>query len=103
MMDSIRLSRWAGILALGAFAAAISASSAAPRLPRANAVSPEITTGIAAEKAIPQDVARRFEDAPYGVDPMVTGPVSTAFRQTQRAAGCDSAVWPNISAVCYPD
>ena len=106
MMDSIRLYRWAGILALCAFAAAISASSAAPRVPRVDAVhavSPETTSGFATENAIRQDVAQRFEDAPYGVDPMVTGPVSTAFRQTQRAAGCDSAVWPNIPAVCYPD
>jgi hypothetical protein len=103
MMDSIRLSRWAGILALCAFAAAISASSAAPRVDAVHAVSPETTSGFATENAIRQDVAQRFEDAPYGVDPMVSGPVSTAFRQTQRAAGCDSAVWPNIPAVCYPD
>ncbi len=35
--------------------------------------------------------------------PMVTGPVSTAFKQRQAAANCDSAVWPNIPMVCYPD
>lgn len=44
-----------------------------------------------------------FADAPDGVDPIVTGPVSAAFKQRQKAANCDSAVWPNIPAVCYPD
>lgn len=43
-----------------------------------------------------------FDDAPYGVDPMVTGPVSAAFKRQQQAAGCDNAVWPNIPAACYP-
>ncbi|OBQ63559.1 hypothetical protein EB233_05875 [Mesorhizobium erdmanii] len=44
-----------------------------------------------------------FADAPDGVDPVVTGPVSAAFKQRQAAANCDSAVWPNIPMVCYPD
>ncbi|TKB83129.1 MAG: hypothetical protein E5W81_11225 [Mesorhizobium sp.] len=44
-----------------------------------------------------------FADAPDGVDPIVTGPVSAAFKQRQQNAGCDSAVWPNIPVVCYPD
>ena len=44
-----------------------------------------------------------FADAPDGVDPMVTGPVSAAFRQRQEAANCDNAVWPNIPTVCYPN
>jgi hypothetical protein len=44
-----------------------------------------------------------FADAPDGVDPMVTGPVSAAFKQKQRAAGCDTAIWPKIPTVCYPD
>lgn len=43
-----------------------------------------------------------FPDAPYGVDAMVTGPVSTAFKQRQAAAGCDKATWPEIPAQCYP-
>jgi hypothetical protein len=106
MMNSVRLYRWAGVLALCAFAAAISAGSAAPRIPHAgavHAVSPDSTPNIAKENAIPEDVKQRFEDAPYGVDPMVTGPVIASFRETQKAAGCDSAVWPNIPAVCYPD
>jgi hypothetical protein len=44
-----------------------------------------------------------FADAPFGVDPTVTGPVTTAFRERQKQAGCDSAEWPNIPRICYPD
>ncbi|WP_246675421.1 hypothetical protein [Mesorhizobium sp. B2-3-4] len=44
-----------------------------------------------------------YADAPDGVDPVVTGPVSTAFKQRQASANCDTAVWPNIPMVCYPD
>jgi hypothetical protein len=43
-----------------------------------------------------------FADAPDGVDPMVTGPVSASFRTRQAEAGCAQAVWPNIPAACYP-
>ncbi|TIX27650.1 hypothetical protein [Mesorhizobium sp.] len=50
-----------------------------------------------------QSAEQIFADAPDGVDPMVTGPVSAAFKQRQDAANCDSAVWPNIPMVCYPD
>ena len=45
---------------------------------------------------------RLFPDAPDGVDPVVTGPVSAAFRQRQAAAGCDRATWPDVPAECYP-
>lgn len=55
------------------------------------------------ERTQTSDVAQMFADAPDGVDPIVTGPVSAAFRQQQADAGCDRAVWPNIPAVCYPD
>ncbi|WP_292418657.1 hypothetical protein [Mesorhizobium sp.] len=44
-----------------------------------------------------------FADAPDGVDPIVTGPVSAAFKQRQKDANCDTAVWPNVPAACYPD
>ncbi|UVK39869.1 hypothetical protein LHFGNBLO_001282 [Mesorhizobium sp. AR10] len=50
-----------------------------------------------------QTAEQLFADAPDGVDPVVTGPVSAAFKQRQDAAGCDSAVWPNIPTACYPD
>lgn len=44
-----------------------------------------------------------FPDAPDGVDPMVTGPVSVSFKQRQADAGCDKAVWPHVPAACYPN
>jgi len=50
-----------------------------------------------------QTAQQMFADAPDGVDPIVTGPVSAAFKQRQKAANCDSAVWPNVPAVCFPD
>lgn len=55
------------------------------------------------ERQWPVEQAGLFPDAPYGVDPVVTGPVSAKFRQTREAFGCDRAVWPNIPAACYPD
>ncbi|WP_054310312.1 hypothetical protein [Mesorhizobium sp. 1M-11] len=42
-----------------------------------------------------------FPDAPDGVDPIVTGPVSAAFKQRQADAGCDKAAWPNVPAACF--
>ncbi len=48
------------------------------------------------------DVTRLFPDAPHGVDPVVTGPVSDEFRRQQEAAGCEKAVWPDIPAICFP-
>ncbi|HEY6629921.1 MAG TPA: hypothetical protein VIZ90_00580 [Rhizobiaceae bacterium] len=50
----------------------------------------------------PQTAAEEaFPDAPYGVDPMVTGPTSVAFKTGQARNGCDAAVWPNIPLACY--
>lgn len=43
-----------------------------------------------------------FSDAPYGVDPVVTGPTSASFRSKQAENGCDKAVWPDIPVACYP-
>ncbi|MFC5387302.1 hypothetical protein ACFPLB_15180 [Aquamicrobium segne] len=43
-----------------------------------------------------------FSDAPDGVDPMVTGPVSAAFEKRQKDAGCAKATWPNVPTTCYP-
>ena len=62
------------------------------------------TTRQALESAEPGDTAakRLFADAPDGVDPMVTGPVSQDFREKQRSARCAEAVWPDIPVVCYP-
>ena len=55
--------------------------------------------------ALPSDrtAEQLFADAPDGVDPVVTGPVRAAFKQRQKTANCDSAVWPKIPTVCYPD
>lgn len=54
--------------------------------------------------ALPQTAAEvAFPDAPYGVDPMVTGPTSASFRKRQADADCDKAVWPDIPLACYPN
>ena len=74
------------ILAAGAAQSAATLKEARPALP-----------------ADTQTAQQLFADAPDGVDPVVTGPVSAAFKQRQQDAGCDSAVWPRIPAVCYPD
>jgi hypothetical protein len=55
------------------------------------------------DQAAEPTAAKAFADAPDGVDPMVTGPVSATFRQRQEAAGCSEAVWPDIPMACYPD
>lgn len=69
-------------------------------------VAQSAATSKEARSALPSDTRtaeQLFADAPDGVDPVVTGPVSAAFKQRQEAANCDSAVWPNIPTVCYPD
>ncbi|HTV67519.1 MAG TPA: hypothetical protein VMF90_03185 [Rhizobiaceae bacterium] len=44
-----------------------------------------------------------FPDAPYGVDPVVTGPKSVALTARQDALGCAEAVWPKMPVDCYPN
>jgi len=44
-----------------------------------------------------------FPDAPDGVDPMPTGPVSASLRERQKALDCHAAIWPNVPAACYPN
>ncbi|MCX7305920.1 MAG: hypothetical protein NTV73_16555 [Hyphomicrobiales bacterium] len=62
------------------------------------------TRQIEAPVGLTQTAAEEeFSDAPYGVDPMVTGPTSASFRRQQANAGCDAAIWPNIPLACYPD
>lgn len=46
----------------------------------------------------PEDLAV----AEFGIDPVVTGPVSAAFRERQARLGCRAATWPDIPAGCYP-
>ena len=55
------------------------------------------------EVAAATPAALMFPDAPDGVDAIVTGPVSAEFRARQKAAGCETAQWPNVPVVCYPD
>jgi hypothetical protein len=78
--------------ALGVLVAAGAAQSAAA-LRQADPISPP--DGRSAQQM--------FADAPDGVDPIVTGPVSASFKQRQKDANCDTAVWPNIPRACYPD
>ena len=51
--------------------------------------------------AVVTQAERMFPDAPDGVDPVVTGPVSAAFKQRQADVGCDKAAWPNVPAACF--
>ncbi|MGX5850503.1 hypothetical protein ACWGTO_25820 [Mesorhizobium sp. PL10] len=89
-----KLNRFWPLIASVAFAALLAANAAqsAATLKEAN---PAATSDQTAEQM--------FADAPDGVDPVVTGPVSASFKRRQQAAGCDSAVWPKIPTVCYPD
>ena len=52
--------------------------------------------------AVQTDAEEAFFDAPYGVDPMVTGPTSVSFKREQAINGCGTAVWPDIPLACYP-
>ncbi len=51
----------------------------------------------------PTEAEIAYADAPYGVDPVVTGPVSDDFRIRRENAGCDRAQWPEIPVECYPE
>lgn len=101
--NSIKFVWAAAFAALGVSAAAISSGSAAPSdertVVRAVFEKPAIDTPAPRD----EDAGERFADAPYGVDPMVTGPVSASFKRQQEIAGCDQAMWPNVPAACYPD
>ena len=89
-----KLNRFWPLIASVAFAALLAANAAqsAATLKEANPAS-----------SSDQTAEQMFADAPDGVDPVVTGPVSASFKQRQQVAGCDSAVWPKIPTVCYPD
>lgn len=50
----------------------------------------------------PTPAERVYADAPQGVDPMVTGPVSAAYRERQAQNDCGRAVWPDVPLACYP-
>lgn len=90
-----KLTRFWPLIASAAFAVllAVNAAQSAATRNDARTVLPPDT--ISAEQV--------YANAPDGVDPIVTGPVSTAFKQRQDAANCETAVWPNIPMVCYPN
>ncbi|MER8424082.1 MULTISPECIES: hypothetical protein [unclassified Mesorhizobium] len=88
-------SRLRPILACSALAVLLAAGAA-----QSAASFKETRTALPSDK---RSAEQLFADAPDGVDPVVTGPVSAAFKQRQQNAGCDGAVWPNIPVVCYPD
>jgi len=56
---------------------------------------PALTVQTEAEEA--------FSDAPYGVDPMVTGPTSASFKKQQADNGCAKVAWPDVPLDCYPN
>jgi hypothetical protein len=91
----------------GAFALCLSVgavSASVPVDPGILSVAAQVgSTDLPKEDVPPFVSAGRFDDAPYGVDATITGPVSTAFRERREAAHCDEAVWPAIPALCYPD
>lgn len=55
------------------------------------------------ETGRPSEAKVAFADAPYGVDPIVTGPTSASFKAQQEIAGCDRAEWPDVPVACYPE
>lgn len=89
-----QVSKFRPILACAALAVVLAAGGAqsAATLKGNPALPPETETA-----------EQLYADAPDGVDPIVTGPVSAAFKQQQKTAGCDTAVWPKIPVACYPD
>jgi hypothetical protein len=90
-----RLNRFWPLIASVAFAVLLAANAAQSAATQKGA--------RAVVQSDTQTAEQIFADAPDGVDPMVTGPVSAAFKQRQVSANCDSAVWPNIPMVCYAD
>ena len=90
-----KLNRFWPLIASAAFAVLLAANAA-----QSAATLKEARPALSTDAPSAEQV---FADAPDGVDPMVTGPVSAAFKQRQDAANCDSAVWPDIPMVCYPD
>ena len=89
-----RLSPLIRLLSVSAIAAACAFTPVLARTPVLEATF-EPDVGLEAEDL--------FSDAAFGVDPMVTGPVSEEFRARQLKLGCAEAKWPNISVGCYPE
>ena len=62
-----------------------------------------LTTGKLDAPKPPTTAELAYADAPHGVDPMVTGPVSASFKKQQEIEGCDQAKWPDIPLACFPE
>ena len=94
-----------GPVRLAALAAGSAAIVAAFALTASGAYGPQPqdARGLALAEYREVPAALMFPDAPDGVDAIVTGPVSAEFRARQKAAGCETAQWPNVPVVCYPD
>jgi hypothetical protein len=93
-MAKYLISRTGMSLSALALAAVFAAGAAHSMVSGNKAVSGQVLTATAAQQL--------FSDAPDGVDPMVTGPVSTSFRKKQQDAGCAEAEWPDVPVACYP-
>lgn len=89
-----RLSPLLRLLCVSAIAAACAFTPVSARTPVLEASFEQDEAGLDAEEM--------FSEAAFGVDPMVTGPVSEEFRARQLDLGCGEAKWPNIPAGCYP-
>jgi hypothetical protein len=95
--------RTAGVAALCVFVLAIFSDSAVPAGQDDQPMPAAFQSDSKDAGSLAQNSEDRFDDAPYGIDPIVTGPVSAAFKKQQEALHCAQAVWPNIPAACYPD
>ena len=89
-------SRLAPTIRLIAFSAVVAASALTPVSARAPVMEASL------EQDAAQEAEEMFPDTAFGVDPMVTGPVSDEFAQRQRELGCAEAKWPDVPAGCYP-
>ncbi len=81
---------------------AASAIVAASVLTPVAARTPALDASFEPAATVESEAEEMFSDASFGVDPMVTGPVSDEFRQKQDELGCAEAKWPAIPAGCYP-
>jgi hypothetical protein len=94
-----RISAHTRFVVLAAIAVMALASSA-PGAPRPG--EPPVDPLLEMKQQAKTAAEQLYPDAPDGVDPVVTGPVSRQFRERQAAARCDEATWPNIPLDCYP-
>jgi hypothetical protein len=90
------------LAALALLPALVTTGSAAPEdafvLARADITVPEKPI-----QPYQPDASEAFSDAPFGVDSVVTGPVSAAFREKQDRLNCEAAKWPHVPRGCYPE